>query len=209
MSGMKRYTELPYLLHMLRQGKITLLNPRSWADRNDAYFLERYMKRRKLQSVLVICLTRAAATYHHWHVFAPGASGIRIEFHRDRFEQWAKGIPHARLERVDYLKLDADKLARLDLDRLPFAKRHAFRDEGEVRLIVDCAEEKLAFLDIPFDYGMIKEIQLSPWLAMAAVASVKEAIRAAAPGAQFKITRTSMLENKTFMAAADRDELPV
>ena len=207
MSGIKRYTELPYLLHMLRQRKITLLNPKAWADRNDSYFLERYIERRGLQSVLVMCLSTAAATYHHWHVFAPGASGIRIEFDKDLFKAWAKGIPNARLKRVAYLRIDTGELAQLGVDRLPFAKRHAFRDEGEVRLIVECAEEKLAFLDIPFDYDMIKEVQLSPWLAPAAVKSVKEAIRAAAPASQFKITRTSMLENKTFMAAADGNEL--
>ena len=37
MSGLKRYTELPYLLHMLSTQRIALLNPSNWADRNDSY----------------------------------------------------------------------------------------------------------------------------------------------------------------------------
>lgn len=205
MSGLKRYTELPYLLHMLRQQKMTLLNPTSWADRNDAYFLRRYLERRNLQSVLVMCLSSSAATYHHWHVFAPSASGVRIEFYDDRFRAWASNIRDARLESVRYVKLEDELLAQIKPDELPFVKRHAFRHEHEVRLIVERAEERIPFLDIPFDYGMIKEVILSPWLARPAASSIKDAIRAAAPGSKFNIRRTSMLESKVFMAAAENE----
>jgi hypothetical protein len=204
-SGLKRYTELPYLLHMLSKTQITLLNPTSWVDRNDSFFLRRYLERRNLKSVLVLCLSKSAATYHHWHVFAPNASGVRIEFHDELFREWAKNIPGARLEPVEYVKLDKDRLAQVTLEQLPFAKRHAFRHEREVRLIVESADEKLPFLAVPFDYSMIKEIIVSPWLPQPVYPSVKAAIRAAGPGSTFKIRATTMLESKTFMSAAENE----
>jgi hypothetical protein len=205
MSGLKRYTELPYLLHMLTTRRITLLNPKSWVDRNDSFFIRRYQERRKLKSVLVMCLTKSAATYHQWHVFAANASGVRIEFHEEIFRQWSAAIENSRLEPVRYLKLDKELLAQLTLDELPFAKRHAFRHEGEIRLIVEESKKELPFLDIPFDYGMVKEIIVSPWLPQAVFPSVKAAIRGAAPAAEFHIRATTMLESKLFMSAAENE----
>jgi hypothetical protein len=201
-SSLKRYTQLPYLLHMLWQKKITLLSPNAWVDRNDAYFLLKHLENRKLRSILVMCLTSSEATYHHWHVFAPGPSGVRVDFHEKIFREWASHIDGARLEPVHYLK-NKELTAKFRPDRLPFLKRNAFRDEGEERLIVEIAKEKRAFLDIPFDYAMIKRVKLSPWLALPAVPSVKEAIRAAAHGVKFPIKPTTILENKEFMEAAD------
>lgn len=206
MSGLKRYTELPYLLHMLSTRSITLLNPVSWEDRNDAYFLKRYVERCNLKSVQVMCLTKSAATYHHWHVFAHNASGVRIEFNESLFAQWVEQIAGARLERVKYFKMDMDLLEKIPLRDLPFAKRHAFRHENEIRLLVEDANEILPFRAIPFNYGMIKEVILSPWLAQAAVPSVQQAIWAAADGAAIKVRRTAMLESKKFMGIADYGE---
>lgn len=203
MGDLRRYTELPYLLHMLSQKQITLLNPTSWVDRNDAYFLKRYLERRKLQSILVMCLSKSAATYHHWHVFAPNASGVRIEFHEQLFSEWAANIPGGRLEPVKYVRLEEELLAKITLDQLPFVKRHAFRHEGEVRLIVENFDEKLAFLAVAFDFAMIKEVILSPWLARPAIASIKKAIRAAAPGSTFLIKSTTMLDSRLFKEVAD------
>ena len=205
MSGLKRYTELPYLLNMLSTRKITLLNPTSWVDRNDAFYLRRYLERRNLQSVLVLCLSKSAATYHHWHVFAPNASGVRIEFHENLLREWASRIPGARLEPVQYVKLNKDLLSQIGLDQLPFAKRHAFRHEGEVRLIVENAKEKLPLLAVPFEYEMIKEIIVSPWLPQPVFPSVKTAIQGAARNAKFNIRATTMLESKVFMSAAENE----
>lgn len=202
MSGLKRYTQLPYLLHMLSTREITALNPRFWADRNDAFFLQAYQEERKLESIVILCLSRSAATYHHWHVFAHGPAGIRIEFDERHFTEWARQIEHARLERVEYVKLDPDLIAQIKPEQLPFVKRHAFRHEGEVRLIVENHIGKAPRHSFKFDYEMIKEVVVSPWLAPAAVPSVVQAIRSAAPASRFKIRSTTMLESEIFLRAA-------
>jgi hypothetical protein len=205
MSGLKRYTQLPHLLHMLTTRSITLLSPNTWDDRNDAHFIARYRESKGLKSVHVLCLTKSPATYHHWHVFAGNASGVRIEFDEAAFREWVSKIKGARLDRVEYIKLDKAVLANLTTDQLPFAKRFAFRDEGEVRLIVDEPKNDAPFKSVPFDHSMIKGVIVSPWLPRPLFSSVEAVIRSVSPGASFKIRPTTMLANSTFMAAGENE----
>ncbi len=202
MSGLKRYTQLPYLLHMLSTREITALDPRFWVDRNDAIFLQAYQEQKELESILILCLSRSAATYHHWHVFAQGPAGVRIEFDEKVFNAWAARIKNVRLERVKYLKLDPELISQVKADELPFVKRHAFRHEGEVRLIVENPIGSPPRHSFKFEYEMIKEIIVSPWLAPPAVGSVIQAIRLAAPGSRFRIRATTMLESELFTTPA-------
>lgn len=53
-SQFRRYTTLPYLLDMLHNKRLTLLDPSRWEDKNDAYFLKTYKKERELKSVLTM-----------------------------------------------------------------------------------------------------------------------------------------------------------
>ncbi len=39
---LRRYTDLPALIHLLRTASITFLDPSSWDDKNDAYFMNLY-----------------------------------------------------------------------------------------------------------------------------------------------------------------------
>ena len=65
---LRRYTDLPALLYLLRTRSITLLDPSSWDDKNDSYYLEKYKEKKSLQTVLALCLSTAEETYHHWRV---------------------------------------------------------------------------------------------------------------------------------------------
>ena len=69
---LRRYTDLPAIAYSLKARCITLLDPQSWDDRNDSYFLRRYKDERKLSSVLALCFTQSSEKYHHWRVFAGG-----------------------------------------------------------------------------------------------------------------------------------------
>jgi hypothetical protein len=75
----------------LKEKKITLLDPRSWDDSNDSYYLKLYQEKKGLQSVLALCFTRASETYHHWRIFADGSSGVCISFRRDKLLDAVKG----------------------------------------------------------------------------------------------------------------------
>jgi hypothetical protein len=48
---LRRYTDLTALIYLLRRRKLTLLDPSSWDDRNDSYYLTLCREKRKLKSV--------------------------------------------------------------------------------------------------------------------------------------------------------------
>ena len=70
------------------------------------------------------------------------------------------------MERIKYVRVDDFAESATDLGRFPFLKRMAFRDEDEIRLILeDYKNENLSAFSLPFDLTIIEEIKLSPWLA--------------------------------------------
>jgi hypothetical protein len=77
-----RYTDLPALLYLLSSRAITLLDPTSWEDANDTYFMSQYKERKNLKKLLTLCFSQVPVTYHHWCVFSNGPSGVCIEFNR-------------------------------------------------------------------------------------------------------------------------------
>src|SRR5438128_11688414 len=79
---LRRYTNLPALIYLLRERQLTLLDPASWDDKNDSHYLALYRDRKKLPSVLALCFSETNETYHHWRVFSDGPSGVCIRFVR-------------------------------------------------------------------------------------------------------------------------------
>lgn len=202
MRKLKRYTAVPQLLHMLATRTITLLSPTTWVDQNDTHFIESYRRRSKLSAVRAICLTKAADTYHHWHVFSSGTAGVKIDFNVPLFMDWAGSIAGATLKEVEYLKLDEIEAGSLQAEQLPFAKRWAFRHEGEVRLIHRDKTSSAMTAHFEFDVSMIEKITLSPWLPAPLVEPLEAAIQCFAPDGKFPVRRTSLLSNRSFMSAA-------
>jgi len=93
---LRRYTNLAATVHLLRNRCLTLLNPESWDDRNDAYFLAQYKERTNASSVLALCFAEASETYHHWRVFSSGGDGVCIEFDRPKLLGFSiTGVPLA------------------------------------------------------------------------------------------------------------------
>lgn len=91
---------------MLRKRKLTLLDPSTWVDSNDSYYLTLYKEKRKLKSVLALWFTKTDERYHYWRVFAPGPSGVCIRFTRSGLEVAAAKQEGVQMKRVDYLTLE-------------------------------------------------------------------------------------------------------
>src|SRR3954469_16827194 len=83
MPVLHRYTNLAATIHLLQTRQITLLNPATWDDRNDAYFMAEYKRHKNAETVLALCFTSQNETYHHWRGFCHGSDGVRIEFDRE------------------------------------------------------------------------------------------------------------------------------
>jgi hypothetical protein len=78
LPALRRYTTLPVLLDLLKEKRLTLVSPTSWADRNDSFYLEQYKNGRRAESVLALCLSEAGETFHHWRVFTQGSENTTL-----------------------------------------------------------------------------------------------------------------------------------
>jgi IS66 Orf2 like protein len=81
---LRRYTQLPALLYMLTERKLSLLDPGSWDDKNDSYYLDLYREKKKVKTVLALCFAMDAETYQHWTVFPGGSAGVCIQFEKKK-----------------------------------------------------------------------------------------------------------------------------
>src|SRR5271165_3347629 len=120
---LRRYTDLPGLIHLLQTETNTFLDPASWDDKNDAYFMELYKQHKKLSTLLAICLSMDSETYHHWRVFSNGSSGVCISFHREHLIHSLRDPSSIRYGDVRYLKIKELRANPAAPDELPFLKR--------------------------------------------------------------------------------------
>jgi hypothetical protein len=193
---LRRYTDLPALLYLLRERKITLLDPQSWDDSNDSHYLTLYKQKKGLGSVLALCFTQASETYHHWRVFANGSSGICITFDRAVLLNSVKLLRGVRTDDVQYLKLTEIRNEAPKTRDLAFLKRYAFEHEDEFRIIYESSEENIPPLDIPVPLSCIDQITLSPWIHKALSRHVKETLRSIKGCANLKIVRSTLISNE-------------
>jgi hypothetical protein len=175
---LRRYTDLTALMYLLHTQKITRLDPLSWDDKNDSYYLAQYKEKRHRKSVLALCLMQSDESYHHWSVFAPGPGGVCIKFNRDELLAAIRGQTHVHMRSVNYMTLEAIRKKRLKAADLPFLKRRAFEHEHEFRVIYTSKTEKRSKLDIPVPLTCIERITLSPWMPLNLSHYVKQTLRA-------------------------------
>ena len=192
---LRRYTELPALIYMLSERKITLLDPASWDDRNDSHYLNLYREKMKLKSVLALCFTQADETYHHWRVFAHGSGGVWVRFKRAAFVAAAKRQSGVKAEPVTYLTMGKIRDHQVAIRDLPFLKRYAFQHENEFRLVYESTSSSVSKLDIDLPLSCIERITLSPWIHPSLSAHVKRALRSINGCSKLEIVRSTLISN--------------
>ena len=193
---LRRYTLLPSLIYMLTEKKLTLLDPQSWDDKNDSYYLKVYREKKRLQSVLALCFTVDVETYHHWSVFAGGSAGVCIQFKRDELLDAVKTRRGISADKVKYLLLTQIRNRRLKVAQLPFCKRYAFKHESEFRLLYESKKMPRAALDVPIPLSSIARITLSPWLPQALSEHVKRTLHAIPGCNKLSIARSTLISNQ-------------
>lgn len=195
---LRRYTNLPVVIHLLKTGKITFLNPATWDDRNDSYFLELYKEARRLRSLLALCFSQETETYHHWRVFADGPSGVCVSFRKSELIQAVKRRRGVTVRQVRYVRLNQIDRERRDVDSLPFLKRAPFEPECEFRFIYTSRRHEYDFLDVDIPLSCIDRIYLSPWMPEAIAESVKQVLNQIPASKEFTITRSTLIQNDTW-----------
>jgi hypothetical protein len=202
---LRRYTDLPALLYLLRHKKITLLDPKTWDDTNDSYYLLKYKEKRQLKTVLALCLTEAEETYHHWRVFSHGSAGVCIHFDRPAIHAALSAVRGMTIRNIDYRKVrEARKSTKpLRIEELPFVKRAGFIAEAEIRAVYESKTKTVSYLDVPFALGSIVKISLSPWLNKRLSNSVKNAVYAIPDCADLDVTRSTLVGNSEWKRLGD------
>src|ERR1700674_572878 len=171
---LRRYTNLPVVIHMLRTSRMTFLNPATWDDKNDSYFMELYKRARNLQSLLALCFSQETETYHHWRVFADGPSGVCISFHKSELIHAVKRHSGITVREVSYVRLNDLESKIRKAHSLPFLKRAPFEPECEFRFIYESKKCEYDFLDVDIPLSCIDRVYLSPWMPDTIARSVKE-----------------------------------
>lgn len=199
---LRRYTELPYVVDYLHSEELALLNPASWDDRNDSYYIEEYARQAGAESVYALCLADCEETYHHWRVFSPGSGGACIQFKREEFLTAIAKVNGLRSERVKYKTINALRCAMPTLDELPFLKRIAYKNEGEFRLFYTSNSKGSATHRIPVPRNCVNRIILSPWLPHGVAERIKKTLKLIPGCSKVKIYRSTLVENEDWKRMA-------
>lgn len=200
---LRRYTELPYIIDYLYTEELALLNPASWDDRNDSFYLEEYARRSGFGSVYALCLAKCEETYHHWRVFSHGSGGACIQFKPDDFLSAIAQENGVRSEVVHYKTIiDLDR-TKPSLNELPFLKRYAFKNEGELRLIYATKEKGSPIHRVRMPLSAVDRIILSPWLSSEVANQVKRTLKIIPGCSEIKIYRSTLVENENWKQFAN------
>jgi hypothetical protein len=201
----RRYTSISATIDILQRKELSLLDPQTWDDRNDRYFMNLYRESKKLGGLYALCASTSSETYHHWRVFTHSADGACIEIKRAPLEAELADVQGVRFQEVRYLRLeDVAKLNTKDRDQLPFVKRMGFQPEDEYRIIAETSDPQQAAIALEFPTSLIAKIYLNPWLP-ASVAETLTAVLRKIPGcSNLEISRSHLIDSARWKRAGDK-----
>jgi hypothetical protein len=191
---LRRYTDVPALLYMLRRRCITLLDPANWDDRNDSHYIQLYKEKKQLRTVLALCFTEAGETYHHWKVFSSGNTGVCIRFKKDMLIEHIEKKTPIRVGPAQYKMIKHLRTTNLPLEDLPFVKRYAFRDEKEFRLLYE-TKNKIKSKDFKFPLECIDRVTINPWLNVRLADAIFDTVRQLEGCDKLSIGQSSLVNN--------------
>ena len=96
-----------------------------------------YKEKNELDTLLAVCFSQEAETYHHWSVFASGSSGVCISFKKEELLAELEQYEGVRARVVSYIQLNELEQTSRKVNNLPFMKRAPFRPESEFRVIFE------------------------------------------------------------------------
>lgn len=139
----------------------------SWNDKSDLLYMRKYKERGKFKSIYALCFTTDTEKSHLWESFAPGMHGVRIIFDKDKFTKHINKLKfpdgtYGVDEKIEYMNVK-DIPREHPLERLPFIKRHAYKNECEYRFVLQSTSNNQEdSLLVPFnDMSIISEVTLS------------------------------------------------
>ncbi len=200
-NKLNRFTTLPVLLDLLQRQKITLLDPKSWEDKNDSEIILEYKRQKKIKNLFAICFSHGDETIHHWKTFSNGPSGCLIEFNAHKLFEIIDAIPNLKHKAVTYRKLmDIEKKDTvLDVNEIPFTKRWPYRCEEEYRIIVENNSDSDFYFDIDIPLDIINRITISQQMPEKVYETIKGYLKGLKGDQKSRINRSTLFENKRWI----------
>ena len=203
-SFVRRYTSISAAIDILVRRELPLLDPQTWDDRNDRYFMSLYKEKKKLGGLYGLCAARCSETYHHWRVFTGTSDGACIEIKREPFEAALTKLEGVSFGNVEYLRLDEiEQPKAIGVERMPFVKRVGFTAEEEYRVIAETEEDQKTALSIEFPHNMINCIYLNPWLPKTIADSLRKTLRTIPGCGKLRVNRSQLIESGRWKRAGD------
>lgn len=199
---LRRYTDLPALLHLLASKQITLLDPKTWDDKNDSHFMAIYKKKKKLKSVLALCFSQSPETYHHWRVFSNGPAGVCIVFEKNSLLEDIQRESKVSTRAMTYLTMTEARKKLFQVNELPFIKRYGYKPEKEFRAVYISPTEEHPSLNLPIRLASIRSISLSPWMHSSLSKSTVSAICGIHGCEKLKVSRSTLISNEQWKSYA-------
>lgn len=201
----RRYTSIASAIDMLRRRQLTLLDPATWDDRNDRYFMDLYKEKKDLGGLYAACAASCFETYHHWRVFTASADGVCVEIKREPLQQALSQMSGIRFGKVNYLRLDqVEKLTEDDLENLPFFKRVAFEPEDEYRIVAESSSPQAPAMGIELSIAWITRIQINPWLPKRVAESVSTTLKSFDGCENLEVVRSHLIDSGRWKKAGDK-----
>ena len=199
---LRRYTNLAATIHHLKTKTITLLDPATWDDRNDTFFLEQYKLNSNAKSVLALCFSLQTEKYHHWKVFSGGEDGVCIEFNKQLLLNGIGDDPRYAHKSVTYKTIKQVRQTPQNTQDLPFLKRIPYIHDAEYRIVFTDIDHAAESIQIHINIGWIKQITLSPWMPEQLVKSVQDVLKNIHGCKSLAIHRSTLIENERWKKAA-------
>lgn len=201
----RRYTSIAATIDILRRKELPLLDPQTWDDRNDRYFMGLYKDVQKVGGLYGLCAAACSETYHHWRVFTTSADGACIEIKREPLEASLDLLQGIRYGKVNYMLLDrVENLSTTDRPQLPFIKRVGFEPEDEYRIIAETDAVQQSALPIEFPISFINKIYLNPWLPASIAESLIKTIHDVPGCSKLRVSRSHLIDSGRWKRAGDR-----
>lgn len=202
-TQIRRYTNLPSLIDILSNMRLTLLDPKSWDDCNDAYFMSRFREKKKYDNLFAMCFSGTSETYHHWRVFSSGSSGVCLVLNRKPLEGLINQNGLLEFKQVRYVNIDVLESNPPAIEDMPFVKRSAFKDEAEFRLIYKSRGAIKLSHHFSIQCNCINRIVLSPWMPKELSDATINLLNKIEGCENVKIFPSSLIENERWKRVGD------
>jgi hypothetical protein len=195
-NKLNRFTTLPFLIDLLKNGSLILLSPKTWEDHNDTDILMDYKDKKKIVGLLALCFTDQSETIHHWKAFSSNESGCCIEFDKTKLLDLLSKDKRIKHKKVNYPTVINSNIVATD--DIPFTKRYPYKCEQEYRVIMK-HEENVLFHPIAIQLDLITKITLSPNLPKPTFNTIKEILQSLMDNHKIPINHSSLFENRDWI----------